>query len=114
MGYQTASTADVDSVIDAEYGGMWFLKDALDTEYVGVTIMELEPGAKGKAHDHSEDEQEEVYCVVEGTVDVEFDDETVTLSENEAVRVDADQRRQLHNRGTDRAKLVLVGGPLSE
>jgi hypothetical protein len=27
MSYETASTDDVDSVIDGEYGGMWFLRD---------------------------------------------------------------------------------------
>lgn len=113
MGYQTASTDDVESVIDEEYGGMWFLKDALGTEEVGLTVLDLEPGAKGKTHDHSGDGQEEVYCVVEGEVDVDFDDETVTLSDGDAVRIDAEERRQLHNRSDRRAKLVLAGAPLS-
>ncbi len=112
MGYQTASTADVDSVIDDEYGGMWFLKDALETEQLGLTVMELEPGAKGKEHDHAADGQEEVYCVVDGAVDVDLDGETVTLGEGEAIRLDPDQARQLHNRGDQRARLVLAGAPV--
>ncbi|WP_424019325.1 cupin domain-containing protein [Halorientalis pallida] len=112
MAYQKASTDDVESVIDDEYGGMWFLKEALDTDEVGVTVMRLEPGSKGKPHDHSEDGQEEVYCVVEGEVVVEFDGETVTLGENEAVRIDPDQRRQIRNESDDLARLVLVGAPI--
>ena len=112
MGYQKASTDDVDSVIDDEYGGMWFLKEALDTDEVGVTVMQLEPGSKGKPHDHSEDGQEEVYCVVDGEVAVEFDGETVTLEENEAVRIDPEQRRQIRNESEDLARLVLVGAPI--
>ncbi|MFB6141554.1 MAG: cupin domain-containing protein [Halosimplex sp.] len=112
MGYQTASTADVESVVPEEFGGMWFLKDALDTTEVGVTILELEPGGKGKEHDHGSEGQEEVYVCVSGTVDVEFADETVTLGENEAVRIDPGETRQIHNRGEERARLVLVGGPL--
>jgi len=112
MGYQTASTADVDSVIDAEYGGMWFLKDALDTEELGLTIMELEPGAKGKPHDHDADGQEEVYCVVAGEVEVDVDDDTVTLGEREAVRIETGETRQIHNRGDERAMLVLAGAPV--
>ncbi|WP_335999238.1 cupin domain-containing protein [Halorientalis halophila] len=112
MGYQTASTDDVDSVIDGEYGGMWFLKEALDTEELGLTVMQLEPGAKGKPHDHSEDGQEEIYCVVDGEVVVEFDDETITLGENEAVRIDAGQRRQIRNESDALARLVLVGAPI--
>ena len=112
MAYETASTDDVESVIDGEYGGMWFLKEALDTDELGLTVMQLEPGAKGKPHDHSDDGQEEVYCVVEGEVVVEFDDETVTLAENEAVRIDPDQRRQLRNESDDLTRLVLVGAPI--
>ena len=112
MGYQTASTADVDSVIDEEYGGMWFLKDALDTEELGLTVMELEPGAKGKTHDHDADGQEEIYCVVAGEVDVGFEDDTVTLGEREAVRIDPGETRQIHNRGDERATLVLAGAPV--
>jgi mannose-6-phosphate isomerase-like protein (cupin superfamily) len=116
MSYTLAAANEVESVIDEDYGGMWFLRDALATDDLGVTILELEPGARGKEHDHEHDGQEEVYVCVRGTVDVDFDGgrgtddgETVTLTENEAVRVSATQRRQLQNRGDDRAKLVLVG-----
>ncbi|MFC6836087.1 cupin domain-containing protein [Halomarina ordinaria] len=111
MTYQTASPEDVESVIDEEYGGMWFLRDALDAEAVGVTVLELEPGAKGKEHDHAGDDHEEVYVVVDGRVDVDCGDDTVTLERNEAIRLSPDQRRQLVNRGDERARLVLAGAP---
>jgi mannose-6-phosphate isomerase-like protein (cupin superfamily) len=118
MSYTLAAASDVESVMDPDYGGMWFLRDALATDDIGVTILELEPGARGKEHDHASDGQEEVYVCVRGVVDVDFDDgddeggETVTLAENEAVRVSAEQTRQLQNRGDERAKLVLVGSSL--
>lgn len=111
MSYTIANPSDVDSVMDEEYGGMWFLRDALDAERVGVTIMTLEPGANGKEHDHAHDGQEEIYVVVEGTVDVDLDDESVTLSRDDAIRLAPEQTRQIHNRGDERARLVLVGGP---
>ncbi len=111
MGYGKASTEDVDSLVPEEYGGMWFLRDELGAEDLGVTVLELEPDAKGREHDHGEDGQEEVYLVVEGEVDVDLtdSDETVTLEEDEAVRLDADETRQIVNRGDVRAKLVLAG-----
>jgi quercetin dioxygenase-like cupin family protein len=109
MGYSKASTADVDSLIDAEYGGMWMLRDALDCGNLGISLIELEPDAKGKPHDHAEDGQEEVSLVVDGELDVELDEETVTLGSGEAVRVSPDQRRQLVNRGDERVRAVLVG-----
>ncbi|MFC3476935.1 cupin domain-containing protein [Halobacterium litoreum] len=112
MAYDTAQKTDAESVVPEEYGGMWFLKDHLDTEELGFTVLELEPGAKGKEHDHGEDGQEEVYYVVDGVVDVEVGDETVTLEAEEAIRLDAGESRQIFNRGEERAKLVLAGAPL--
>jgi mannose-6-phosphate isomerase-like protein (cupin superfamily) len=112
MGYQTAAKTDPDSVVPEEWGGMWFLKDELDTDHLGFTVLELEPGGKGKEHDETETGQEEIYYVVEGTVDVELVEETVSLGAEEALRLDPDERRQIHNRGEERATLVLAGGPL--
>ncbi|MFD1645723.1 cupin domain-containing protein [Haloarchaeobius litoreus] len=109
MSYTTASTDDVDSVVPEEYGGMWFLRDALDTEALGVTVLELEPGAKGKEHDHADDGQEEVYVVVAGEVAIDLGNETVRVGEHEAIRLSADQTRQIHNDGDERARLVLAG-----
>jgi mannose-6-phosphate isomerase-like protein (cupin superfamily) len=111
MGYDTASTEDVDSVVDEEYGGMWLLRDALDAEALGVTLMELEPGARGKEHDHSHDGQEEVYLVVDGELSVDLGEETVTLGAGEAIRLDPGTTRQLHNRGEERVRLVIAGAP---
>ncbi|EMA43105.1 cupin domain-containing protein [Halococcus saccharolyticus] len=111
MGYETAAPTDVDSVVPDEYGGMWFLKDALDTEQLGFTVLELEPDGKGKEHDHETDGQEEIYYVVEGEVDVDLADETVTLSTDDALRLDPEETRQIHNHGDKRAKLVLAGAP---
>ena len=114
MAYDTAAKTDADSVVPEEWGGMWFLKDHLDTEELGFTVLELEPGGKGKEHDHGEDGQEEVYYVVEGQIDVDLGDESVTLGPDEAIRLDADQPRQMHNRGDERVKLVLVGAPIDD
>ncbi|MFB6311934.1 MAG: cupin domain-containing protein, partial [Salinirussus sp.] len=105
------SKTDVESIIPEEWGGMWFLKDALDTDHLGFTILELEPGGKGKEHDH-EGGQEEVYYVVEGSVEIDLDGETIPLDQEQAIRLDPNETRQIHNRGDERATLVLVGAPL--
>ncbi|WP_254864072.1 cupin domain-containing protein [Halovivax gelatinilyticus] len=112
MGYDTASKSDVESVVPDEVGGMWFLKDTLDAAHLGLTIFELEPGQAGKPHDETDSGQEEIYYVVEGTVDVELADETVRLHREEAIRLDPDERRQIENAGDDRATFVLIGAPL--
>jgi len=112
MGYDTAAKTDPDSVIDEEWGGMWFLKDALATDELGISVLELEPGGKGMEHAEADSGQEEVYYVVAGTVDIELPDadETVTLETDEAIRLDPEETRQIHNGGDERAKLVQSGG----
>ncbi|AGB32061.1 cupin [Natrinema pellirubrum DSM 15624] len=114
MGYDTVAKTDPDSVIDEEWGGMWFLKEPLATEELGISILELEPGGKGMEHAEAESGQEEVYYVVEGRVDVDLTDagETVTLETDEAIRLDPEESRQILNQYDERAKLVLVGAPL--
>jgi len=114
MGYDTVAKTDPDSVMDEEWGGMWFLKEPLATDELGVSVLELEPDGKGMEHDETDTGQEEVYYVVEGRIDVDLTDadETVTLEADEAIRLDAEESRQIQNRYDERAKLVLVGAPL--
>jgi quercetin dioxygenase-like cupin family protein len=114
MGYDTASKTDVESVVPEEFGGMWFLKEALGTEELGLTVLELEPDGKGKEHDESGTGQEEVYYVVEGTIEVVVEGETVELESGDAIRLDPDETRQIYNSGNKRATLVLAGAPLSQ
>lgn len=114
MGYDTAVKTDPESVVPEEWGGMWFLKEELGTEELGISVLELEPGGKGQEHDETDTGQEEVYYVVEGAVEIELPDadETVALETDEVIRLDAEETRQIHNRGDERTKLVLVGAPL--
>ncbi|SEV89087.1 cupin domain-containing protein [Natrinema salifodinae] len=114
MGYDTVAKTDPESVIDEEWGGMWFLKDELDAQELGISVLELEPDGKGMEHDETGSGQEEIYYVVEGAIDVDLTDadETVTLETDQAIRLDAEETRQIHNRGDERAKVVLVGAPL--
>ncbi|AHF98429.1 cupin [Halostagnicola larsenii XH-48] len=112
MSYDTAHKTDPESILPEESGGMWFLKEALETQELGISILELEPGVSGKAHDETHTGQEEVYYVVDGTVTVDLDDESVTLETDEALRIDTEVERQIHNESDDAAKLVLVGAPL--
>ncbi|SNZ03073.1 Cupin domain protein [Natronoarchaeum philippinense] len=114
MGYEAAAPGDVGSVIGGDKGGMWFLREPLDTDSLGFTVLELEPDRSGKAHDHGEDGHEEIYYVTEGRVEVDVGADTLTLDEHEALRIDPEERRQIHNRGDDTARLVLVSAPTDE
>ncbi|SEO85816.1 Cupin domain-containing protein [Halogranum amylolyticum] len=89
---------------------MYFLRDALDCENLGVTVVEAEPGWSGKEHDHVESEHEEVYVLVDGDATLTVGDETLTLAVGDAVRVSPDEVRQLHV-GDVASTLLVVGAP---
>lgn len=112
MGYDIAAKTEAESVIPEEFGGMWFLKESLEANTIGLTVLELEPGGTGKEHDESESGQEEIYYVVEGSVEVSVGAKTVALGPDEAIRLDPSETRKIHNTGDERARLVLVGAPL--
>jgi mannose-6-phosphate isomerase-like protein (cupin superfamily) len=118
MDYDVSGTDAVDSVVPEEYGGMWFFREPLDCEHLGMTLLELEPDGKGKAHDHAADGQEEVYLVVDGELTVQLGggedepaDEELALAAGEAIRVGPETRRQLHNHGDERVRVAIAGAP---
>ncbi|MCQ4331908.1 cupin domain-containing protein [Natronomonas sp. F2-12] len=117
MEYSVSSTDVIDSVVPDEFGGMWFFRDALGCENLGMTLLELEPGGEGKPHDHAGENHEEVYLVVDGELTVElgeaegeFESEE-TLAAGEAIRVAADTWRRLENAGDDPVRVAIAGAP---
>lgn len=85
------------------------LRAELGVTAFGLNLMVLQPGQRGRIHAHLR--QEEVYVVLEGelTVTVEGGDEHV-LGRHRVVRVGAAVRRQLANRGLERAVFLALGG----
>jgi uncharacterized cupin superfamily protein len=75
----------------------------------GVNAIVLPPGIDTGFHYH--DEQEELYFVHRGTIEMEFGDgSTEELAEGAFARVDAPTMRKIRNRGDVDAVYVIVGG----
>jgi mannose-6-phosphate isomerase-like protein (cupin superfamily) len=102
-----AETVNIDDV-DVQMGAMKRLRGALDTQAVGLTVVDCDPGWEGPEHDHAEADHEEVYLLVEGAASVAVDGQTVDLEPGDAIRVDPEETRQIHN-GDTRSRLVLAG-----
>ncbi|WP_436927175.1 cupin domain-containing protein [Halosimplex amylolyticum] len=96
--------------VDAVGGGLHFLRDELDCTNLGVSVLECEPGWTGKPHDHADDQQEEVYVLVEGEATVTVDGEDVHMSAGDALRIVPEERRQIEN-GSEESTFVLAGAP---
>lgn len=106
MSYTTVDYEDVEAVAD----GMHFLREPLEAETVGVTVLEADPGWSGMSHDHAEEDHEEVYLLLEGRATVIVEDEEVSLEAGEAIRIAPEAERQIENGDTE-STFVLVGAP---
>lgn len=106
MSYTKVNYHETDPVAN----GMHFLRDELDCENLGLTVIDVDPGWEGKTHDHAEEGEEEVYLLVEGAATVSVDGESVVLDPGDAVRVSADSTRQIRNGDTE-SKFVVAGAP---
>lgn len=106
MAYTKANYEEIDPVNDA----MHFLRDPLECEKQGVTVVNCEPGWTGMEHDHSDEEHEEVYVLIDGEATVTVDDEEVTLKTGDVIRIPPDATRQIQNGDTE-STFVLTGAP---
>jgi quercetin dioxygenase-like cupin family protein len=106
MGYDATAYDDV----EPRAPGMYFLRDALDCEGLGVTVVEADDGWEGMEHDHAEDGQEEVYVLLRGEATLTVNGDAVGLGPGDAVRVDADSARGLAF-SADGSKMVIAGAP---
>jgi len=89
--------------------GMHFLRDALDCEGLGVTVLDGTEGWEGKEHDHEHDDQEEVYVLVDGAATLTVDGEDVSLDAGDAVRVPAGATRSISF--AEESQMVIAGAP---
>jgi mannose-6-phosphate isomerase-like protein (cupin superfamily) len=85
------------------------VRPGLGVTAFGVNAIVLPPGVETGFHYH--DEQEELYFVHRGAIDMEFGDGSVErLHEGGFVRVDADTVRKIRNTGDVDAVYVCIGG----
>jgi mannose-6-phosphate isomerase-like protein (cupin superfamily) len=105
MSYTSENYTDV----EPRAPGMHFLRDALDCDNLGLTVVEADPGWEGMEHDHGEESHEEVYLLVDGDGEITVDGESVSLTPGDAVRVDPGASRQL--RFNEESTMVIAGAP---
>ncbi|MFO7834334.1 MAG: cupin domain-containing protein [Halohasta sp.] len=106
MSYTKVDTDEIEPVAD----GLRFLREPLGCEHLGVSLLTCEPGWEGKPHDHADEGHEEVYVLTEGEATVTVDDEEIPMTAGDALRVDPESTRQIHN-GDAESTFVLAGAP---
>jgi mannose-6-phosphate isomerase-like protein (cupin superfamily) len=85
------------------------VRKGLDVTAFGVNAIVMPPGIESGAHFH--DEQQELYFVHRGAIEMEFGDGSVhTLGEGGMARVDASTIRRIRNVGETDAVYLCAGG----
>ena len=88
----------------------WFkkIRRELGVEELGINAIAMPPGIESGFHYH--EEQEEVYFVHRGTMEIEFGDGTThRLEEGGLARVAAPTHRKVRNAGDGDLVYVIVG-----
>ena len=83
------------------------LRRPLETSGIGMNLILLAPGQRGRVHDHTR--QEEVYLVWEGVLTLIVEGEAHDLARGELARVGPGVRRQIVNLGPDAVAIVALG-----
>lgn len=104
MSYTKLHYDDVESK-----GGLYFLRDPLGCDALGVSVIDVEDGREGPAHDHGDEDHEEVYVLVEGDAELTIDGESVAMDPGDAIRVAPETTRQLSVTGD--STLIIAGAP---
>jgi mannose-6-phosphate isomerase-like protein (cupin superfamily) len=101
------AVASVDALGDGP--GFRKVRRALGVTAFGVNAIEIAAGYEGARHFH--DEQEELYFVHRGRVEIEFGDgSTHLLGPGGLARVDAATVRRIKNVGEEPAVYLIAGG----
>jgi uncharacterized cupin superfamily protein len=96
---------------DATYGGGFKLvRHGLGVEAFGIQVIEMPPNVdQYPEHDHSDDGQEEVYTVLEGSATLQADGEEYKLEPGVFARVPAGKKRKIVTTSSP-VRLLAIGG----
>jgi quercetin dioxygenase-like cupin family protein len=101
------AVGDLDALGDGP--GFRKVRKGLGVTAFGVNAIVMPPGIESGFHYH--DEQEELYFVHRGTIEIEFGDGSVQrLTEGGLARVDAGTHRKVRNAGDVDAVYLIAGG----
>lgn len=103
MSYTQVNYLEVD-----DYSGMRLLREPLNAEYLGLTVIDEEE-SEGEAHNHEEEDHEEIYMLIEGDATIIVGGEDIEMEEGDAIRVDPETERKVHSE--EGMIMVVAGAP---
>jgi mannose-6-phosphate isomerase-like protein (cupin superfamily) len=107
--YSIRKLEDVPDVLGDYPGEMRFFTGELGNEQVAFTHRRMPANTGGKgSYGHRHKTQEEVYFVIDGTLQFKLDDEVIDVGPGTAVRVAPEVVRSVWNEGPEDANIVII------
>jgi mannose-6-phosphate isomerase-like protein (cupin superfamily) len=100
----------IDDMEAAFGGGLVKVRAELGVTSFGMQVIRM-PADYGDypEHDHTEDGQEEVYVVLQGSGWIDIDGERVEFDKNVLVRIAPGTKRRVHS-GSQGLQMLVIGG----
>jgi mannose-6-phosphate isomerase-like protein (cupin superfamily) len=100
----------IDEMDAALYGSFKRVRAELGVQSFGMQVIDLPPEFGGYPnHDHTHDDQEEVYLALRGSGELEVDGERMPLDADHIARVGPQAKRKVWS-GPDGIRLLVLGG----
>jgi mannose-6-phosphate isomerase-like protein (cupin superfamily) len=105
--YEVKKIDDMEAVFQ---GAFKRARAELGVEAFGIQVIDMPPSYEHyPEHDHSHDNQEEVFLVMRGGGEIEIDGERFPLDDDHIARVGVESKRKIWP-GPEGIRLVVLGG----
>jgi quercetin dioxygenase-like cupin family protein len=93
-------------------GATWRLaRKSLGADSFGFNVVDIEAGGELPAHDHTGDDQEEVFVILEGAGTIVAGDEEHDAPAGTFCRFAPDVNRTIRNKSDSNVRALLIGVP---
>jgi uncharacterized cupin superfamily protein len=111
-GYTIKSVDDFE-VMEGSGGATWRLaRKTLGAEAFGFNVVDIGPGGEIPAHNHAEEDQEEVFIVLDGQGTIVTGDEEHDAPAGTYCRFAPDVNRTIRNKSDAPVRALLIGVPV--
>ena len=95
-------------------GATWRLaRKTLEAESFGFNVVDIEPGGQIPAHDHTGDNQEEVFVILDGQATIVAGEEEHDAPAGTYCRYAPEVNRTILNNSDARVRALLIGVPVN-
>jgi quercetin dioxygenase-like cupin family protein len=109
----TIKSIDEFEEMEGSGGATWRLaRKTLGAEAFGFNVVDIEAGGEIPAHDHSGDNQEEVFIILEGQGTLVTDGEEHDAPAGTFCRLAPEVNRTIRNRSDGTVRALLIGVPV--